>query len=135
MSGSQSSSLLRTELGFGRRLALGWCGALARLGLSRFAIGLVFAIGVLPTGSNSRSEWESELLIQATEDSESSSRPGLNAQSPRRVRAGDGAAARDLDCPSAPLMLAPGRTEEAPRQSWQQPRRSIPPDDPDEALA
>lgn len=128
------SSVLRIHLESVRRLAL-VCMVWGFRWLSRVAVALVFAIGVVPSGTGPRiAERESELSIQGAEDSEISRRPSVDAAPPRRVRAGAGAPTRDLEAPSAPLTLEPRRSE-APRQSWQHPRRSIPPDEEDDATA
>ena len=137
MSKTLSSSLPRTQVGFVRTLALMCMAAglgLLRSGLSRVAVALVFAFGVQPTNNSSRAEYENEVSAQVAEEHESNRRHGLNAETPRRLRTGPGPAARELEALEVPRSLAPRRTA-APRQSWQHPRRSIPPDDDDEALA
>jgi hypothetical protein len=134
MAANPSASLLRTEVGFVRRLALismvsgtAW--------LSQLVIALVFAIGVLPTGHGPRSERESELSIKGAEDCEVSRRNNLDAQAPRRLRPRPGEAPFwEIEAPRAPLALAPRRIT-VPQPSWQRPRRSIPDDDDDELLA
>ena len=130
MTADLSSSLLRPRAGFVRRLALA-CMSSGLAWLSHLAVALVFAIAVQPTGSSPRSERESELSIQGVEDSENHRRPGMDAEAPRRFRAGAGAPSRELEAPSAPRLLAPRRTA-APRPSWERPRRSIPPDGDDD---
>jgi hypothetical protein len=133
MTANLTPSLLRTNVGFVCRLALA-CMVSGLTWLSHLAVALVFAIGVPPTGNpRAEHENENELSIEGAEDSEVSRGNGLDAQRPRRLRAHAGAAARELESPSAPRTLAPRRTQ-APRPSWQHPRRSIPPDEDDEAL-
>jgi hypothetical protein len=137
MSRTLSSSLLRTEVGLVRMLALVGVAsglALLRSGLSRVVVALVFAFAMPPASSNSRVEDINEISAQVAEEHESHRRHGLNADVSRRPRLGTGPSARDLELPSAPRSLAPRRGE-APRQRWQYPRRSIPPDGDDEALA
>lgn len=147
MTGKQSSSLLRTEVGFVGRLALLlmlfmiwlWVGAslLRRLfELSRLAVVVVFTIVVLPVNSSSINarvaERETEVLAQNAEENEDR-RAGLDAHTPRRLRSA-APPTRELEALRAPQTLAPRRNE-VPRPSWERPRRSIPPDEDDELLA
>lgn len=133
-----SSSALRTHLAFGlgsvRCLAL-VCMVWGVRWLSRVVIAMALAVGVVPSNTGPRiAERESELSIEGTEDGELNRRPSVDGAPPKRVRPRTGAPTRELEAPSAPLTLAPRRTE-APRQSWQHPRRSIPPDEEDDANA
>ena len=137
MSRTLSSSLLRTEVGLLRMLALVCVAsgvAFLRSGLSRVVVALVFAFAMPPASSSSRVEEINEISAKVAEEHESQRRHGLNAEVPRRLRLGAGPSARELETPRAPRSLAPRRTA-APRQRWQYPRRSIPPDGDDETLA
>jgi hypothetical protein len=102
--------------------------------LWQLVVALVLAIGMLPSsGSATRTTSESEVEVYGAEDSEGSRRKNLDADSPRRLRAG-APLARELERPNPPRMLAPNRVE-IPRPSWQHPRRTVPPPEDDESLA
>jgi hypothetical protein len=134
MTTDPSSRLPRTNAGFVRRLVLGSLLSGLTRGISRIVVALVFAIGVLPSsGATVRAANESEIGIHGAEDFEAHRRNNLDAQAPRRLRAG-APLARELELPTLPRTLAPQRIE-VPRPSWQRPRRTPPPDNEDDALA
>jgi hypothetical protein len=99
--------------------------------LSRAAIALVFMLGMLATAGTTRVVIERDLVVEHGEDTEGTGQASFHVQAPRRVRAGASPLARRIESPSAPRLLEPRRSP-APRQSWQHPRRTVPPDDEDD---
>jgi hypothetical protein len=100
--------------------------------LSRAAVALVFMLGMLATAGATQVVVERDLVVERGEDTEGTSHAGFHVQSPRRIRAGAGALAHQIENPSAPRVLAPPRRAPAPQPTWQRPRRTAPPPEDDE---
>ncbi|HLT39956.1 MAG TPA: hypothetical protein VK034_26930 [Enhygromyxa sp.] len=100
--------------------------------LSRAAVALMITIGLIATAAATRVVNESDLVVERGEDCESAEQARFHAQTLRRWRGGAGPLALDIREPRAPRSLAPGARPDAPRPSWQRPRRTEPPDDDDD---